>query len=622
MDPQKPNENRPSNLQKAKAPVQTFEFITLTDNQKIDGRDRYTVRKQAMKNNTNRRIKGAKNPSEEYDNIESEKQLTGPPVIQQALQSKRFRLLPRGLQDLEDKPKLKPPCPRASSSKSSGMMMQTFELSPVHFPEDMFTVDQTIQSPIQAEWTNPYLDGGGAFDPQSTSRNNSISDIDSLNDLLHSFSALQYQTAHQDSIPASLDPLSCIPESVPYRARLLIQHDFTVRSRATSLMICVRKSWLALSLTDAALFNVVLAHYAANYRLVTGRGDPMEAISFIAASIRIINERMNWPDQRTSDGTIAAVAGMVLQEVKNGDEVAVKAHLSGLERMISLRGGLLKAKFPAALQRMIAWAELYASSVLSTTPTILPHHSPALDIAPYRFTETTSGCFDSSSSQPLFNRNIVWDPIDTDIEQVFLDLHYLSSIVESDDPKVGEEIDNMWYSDKTYLVQRSLVYLYQHPQMSHSKLDTLKCLAASIYVDSCLRGQKFSAPAIGILVSKLKSELESFLMSYDLELVESSEEADQNLLWVCAFGGIAAYGWPDRNWFVEVFTSVCDRLEIEEWEHAKGKLRETLWNKKWEEPKEALWRDIVARRADLAAGVFMDPMDHRRDSDDISQYSP
>lgn len=43
----------------------------------------------------------------------------------------------------------------------------------------------------------------------------------------------------------------------------------------------------------------------------------MEAISFTAESIRIINERMNWPGQRTSDGTIAAVAGMALQEVRS-----------------------------------------------------------------------------------------------------------------------------------------------------------------------------------------------------------------------------------------------------------------------------------------------------------------
>ncbi|PVH78890.1 hypothetical protein DL98DRAFT_533425 [Cadophora sp. DSE1049] len=606
MDPQKPSENKRPSSQKAKAPVQTFEFITLTDNQKIDGRDRYTVRKQAMKNNTNRRIKGAKYPSSEREDVESEKQLTGPPVIQQALQSKRFRLLPRGLQDLEDKPKLKPSCPKASSSKSAGMMMQTFELSPVYFPEDMFTLDPSMQLPTQTEWTNSFFEGGGVFDPQSASRNSSISSTDSLDGLLQSFSTLQYQTAHPDSIPPGLDPLLCIPENISYRARLLIQHDFTERSRSTSLMTPVRNSWLALSLTDAALLNVKLAHYAADYCRLTGQGDPMEAISFTAASIRIINERMNWPDQRTSDGTIAAVAGMALQEVKNGDEEAVKAHLSGLERMISLRGGLLKAKFPASLQRVIAWAELHASSVFSTNPIILPCGSPALDIPPYTFPDTPSGCFLPSSSQPPFSRTISWDPIETDIEQVFIDLRYLSSILESDDLKIPEEVNNMWYSDKTYLVQRSLVYLYQNPRLGQSRMDTLKCLAASIYVDSCFRDQRFSACAIGILVTKLKLEVESFLNSYDLELAEHSEEDEKSLLWICASGGISAYGWQERNWFVDQFTSVCGRLDVTEWEKAKEILRGILWNEKWEEPKEALWRDTVERKLSLSSAFFME----------------
>ncbi|KAK0107449.1 hypothetical protein ONS96_003264 [Cadophora gregata f. sp. sojae] len=396
----------------------------------------------------------------------------------------------------------------------------------------------------------------------------------------------------------------------------------TERSRATSLMMSVRKSWLALSLTDAALFNVVLAHYAASYCLLTGHGDPMEAISFTAASINIINERMNWPDQRTSDGTIAAVAGMVLQEVKNGDEVAVKAHLSGLERMITLRGGLHKARFPASLQRMIAWAELHASSVFSTTPNILPYDAPALDIPPYTFTATSSGCFLPSSSELPFNRSITWDPIETNIEQVFADLRYLSSVLESEDTKSAEEVDNMWYSDKTYLVKRSLVYLYQHPQLSHSRLDTLKCLAASIFVDSCFRDQRFSACSIGILVTKLRSELESFLMSYDLELVEHSEEDEKALMWVCAFGGIAAYGWAERSWFVEQFARVCGRLEIREWERARKIVSETLWNERWEEPKGALWQETVETKTSMIDDASFDTIDYRVDAGNISQYMP
>lgn len=232
MDAQNPSETKQPSPPKAKTPVQTFEFITLTDNQKIDGRDRYTVRKQAMKNNTNRRIKGAKYPSSEREVVDGAEPLTGPPVIQQALQSKRFRLLPRGLQDLEDKPKPKPSCPKASSSRLSGMMMQTFELSPVHFPEDTFTLDPSLQLPTQANWTVPFMEGVGVFESQSESRHSSVSSTDSLDELLHSFQALQYQTAQENSIAPSLDPMSCLAENLSQRARLLIHHNCTHLSYA------------------------------------------------------------------------------------------------------------------------------------------------------------------------------------------------------------------------------------------------------------------------------------------------------------------------------------------------------------------------------------------------------
>tara|TARA_R110002060_G_scaffold65901_1_gene74843 strand:+ start:955 stop:1332 length:378 start_codon:yes stop_codon:yes gene_type:complete len=124
-----------------------------------------------------------------------------------------------------------------------------------------------------------------------------------------------------------------------------------------------------------------------------------------------------------------------------------------------------------------------------------------------------------------------------------------------------------------------------------------------------------------MLVSKLKSELECFLFSYDLELVEHSEEEEKGLLWICAFGGVAAYGWPERNWFVEQFTSVCCRLGVQDWEQGKSILHHTMWNEKWEDPKGALWRDALERRANIAAGTFTDPLEYRRGSDDVPQYS-
>jgi hypothetical protein len=74
-----------------------------------------------------------------------------------------------------------------------------------------------------------------------------------------------------------------------------------------------------------------------------------------------------------SDGTVGAVARLVRYEVRslfislygrpadisqqanNGSLDAIRTHMAGLSKMITLRGGFHKAGFTPALQRFIGW---------------------------------------------------------------------------------------------------------------------------------------------------------------------------------------------------------------------------------------------------------------------------
>ncbi len=127
------------------------------------------------------------------------------------------------------------------------------------------------------------------------------------------------------------------------------------------------------------------------------------------------------------------------------------------------------------------------------------------------------------------------------------------------------------------------------------------CLAASIYVDSSLRDQRFSAGAIRILASKLMKETQAFLMSHERDLfelgdgedVEGKNELMLRLMWVFAFGAVASFGrQAERGWFVWQFSRSCGCLGIISWDKAERVLRETLWNGNWEMPKGALWREV------------------------------
>lgn len=143
-------------------------------------------------------------------------------------------------------------------------------------------------------------------------------------------------------------------------------------------MVSVRKSWLQTSLQDPAFFAAVASHYAGRYSLGTGQGDPTDSLLLRMEAIRIVNEKLNQPDEFVSDGTIGAVASLVTYEVSllstssqvgvgaglthdfalksnNGTLNAIRTHLAGLRRMIDIRGGFENAGFPPSLQRLIGW---------------------------------------------------------------------------------------------------------------------------------------------------------------------------------------------------------------------------------------------------------------------------
>lgn len=99
----------------------------------------------------------------------------------------------------------------------------------------------------------------------------------------------------------------------------------------------------------------------------------MEALRMRMDAIKMVNERLADADGSMSDGTIGAVASLVTYEVRslllsiygrpadmsqqanNGSLDAIRTHMAGLSKMITLRGGFHTAGFMPALQRLIGW---------------------------------------------------------------------------------------------------------------------------------------------------------------------------------------------------------------------------------------------------------------------------
>jgi hypothetical protein len=102
----------------------------------------------------------------------------------------------------------------------------------------------------------------------------------------------------------------------------------------------------------------------------------MDYLIIRTKAINLINKRLHKTDEATQDSTINCVAHLAMYEVcqskqyetmkgriqltndhqaANGRELAAKTHFMGLERMVTIRGGLKNTNMSAALQRIVLW---------------------------------------------------------------------------------------------------------------------------------------------------------------------------------------------------------------------------------------------------------------------------
>ncbi|CZT45765.1 uncharacterized protein RSE6_06107 [Rhynchosporium secalis] len=188
MDPAHPT-NTSQAHEEAQAADRTFEFISLTNTHRINENDHHAVRKHAMRSNTNRRHKRKELSAKVVKRDVS--RLTSPSVAQQALQTKRFQLLPRALQDLEDKSKMEP-------------------------------------VPGNLKRLGSHVGGGKGFESASSrgGQDDSIGKLSVELGLLDESSTIQYHLYYPGLARLILDPLMAyLPYNTPCQTRLLIQHN-------------------------------------------------------------------------------------------------------------------------------------------------------------------------------------------------------------------------------------------------------------------------------------------------------------------------------------------------------------------------------------------------------------
>lgn len=144
----------------------------------------------------------------------------------------------------------------------------------------------------------------------------------------------------------------------------------TIRSRFLELVFTDSASLHALMLVAAAHFAKLQGQNAHNINMLQLRGMAIEEINRAMAD--------HGPRGRaTSDRMIVAVGKMATFELLFGQREIFHTHMTGLQRMVSLRGGLQTLGLDGLLERMLLWIDSNAAEI-----TGYPHYFPPTAFAP------------------------------------------------------------------------------------------------------------------------------------------------------------------------------------------------------------------------------------------------
>ncbi|CAD6577550.1 MAG: hypothetical protein ASARMPRED_008317 [Alectoria sarmentosa] len=126
--------------------------------------------------------------------------------------------------------------------------------------------------------------------------------------------------------------------------------------------------WMPHAVTDPLLFLATLNYAAAHLDVVHGRQSSPRTIAQKGQIIRLINMRLQDSAETVSNTTIGAVAMFAAMETTTGNQHDLSVHMDGLDKMVTIRGGLQQLGWDGVLQLFISWQDLVSSALMSTPP--------------------------------------------------------------------------------------------------------------------------------------------------------------------------------------------------------------------------------------------------------------
>ncbi|KAE8447504.1 hypothetical protein EG329_010634 [Mollisiaceae sp. DMI_Dod_QoI] len=390
----------------------------------------------------------------------------------------------------------------------------------------------------------------------------------------------------------AMDPFNAMALTITPREQVLVRYYFTGRRQLLSPLIPYCQVWFGLAVQDKAAFHAVLSHYSATHRSLFQHESPTESISHLSAAIQAITERLQDQKESCSNGTIGAVASLIIYESANGALPSIDFHMKGLQEMVRRRGGFEQAGFPMDLKRLIAWTDLNTandlwqpprfSALKLPTPTD-PAPGPSYSLQQSSRTELQELQYTLSSPLTLSSSPNL-DIVLSDLKSFATELKIITrSITPLNRPRI--EI-----SDRIHFLERQIFDIIHKPAVPQNALDHACAVAALIYIRSNVRDTVCNFRIVE--TAKLQIALQSLMELDDMWTWGMEMRNREKLVWTVGFGAVSSTDRPERPWFVGLFRDLCDTLELRSWEDVKAVFETVLWKDELDESGVRLWEEM------------------------------
>ncbi|EXJ89127.1 hypothetical protein A1O3_02191 [Capronia epimyces CBS 606.96] len=324
---------------------------------------------------------------------------------------------------------------------------------------------------------------------------------------------------------------------------------------------------------DAAYLHVVMFAAAVFRNKVSGRQafatntnqDATATVHFLKG-VQILRERLSLGDKSThsSDSTIAAVSTLAMSALFMGEDETFKHHMSGLRKMVNLRGGI------AAFKGNKLLSEIFRCDI---------------------------GMAMQNGSQPIFFSNPRLDPVIPYPDQELLPMRKIVSVTHSRhdsqcflfldkmDPSLveawtvtqnscsminlSEETRTNLAPELLYDTMASVMYRLLHMNFDPGSVDEAVrlCLLGMSY-HAFLQWQDLSLPCV-----YFPSIYKSCLL--DPKLLD--EAPSQLMLWLLMIGAVSAFTASDHPWLRDCLRKHINICQVKTWNEMRQVLKSFMW---------------------------------------------